>query len=227
MAAVYALIDPRTHQLRYIGKALDTEQRERNHFNQSKYGNAPKSEWVRELRAAGLRPEMLVIEECAPADSADREKYWIARARVRGAPLLNMKSGGQGRIQTSAETRKRISEGNKGKGHGSEWRAAHAAALRGRKASDETKAKMGKQRMGNQHAQKWNYVATFPGGKRVEIENVAVFCKEHGITPQQLWNFAAGMGQAKSGLLFARTERRSALTFKEHSIEDDNRPWRS
>jgi hypothetical protein len=224
MAAIYALIDPRSHQLRYIGKALDTEQRDRNHVKQVRHSHSPKDEWLRELRAAGLRHDMIVIEECAPSESAAREKYWIARALLRGAPLLNMKHGGQGRLNTSAETRKRISEANKGKGHGPEWRAARTEWLRGRKASPETKAKMGRARALNQNARKWDYIATFPDGRLVEIQNVAVFCKEHGITSQQLWNFAAGMGQAKSGLHFARIERRSALNLKEHSIEDDNRP---
>lgn len=210
MASVYALIDPRSHQLRYIGKALKTEQRERNHFNQCKYEHSPKGEWMRELRSAGLQPEMIVIDECEPAESANREKYWIARALSRSAPLLNMKSGGQGRVKTSAETRRRISEAVKGKGHGAEWRVNHAEFMRGRKASLETKAKMGRAQTKNQNARKWNYTAIFPNGRREEIENVAVFCKKHSFTPQEIWNFAAGMAQARSGLRFVRTERRSA-----------------
>jgi len=158
-AAVYALIDPRSHQPRYIGKALDVRQRDRNHFNQSKYGHSAKDEWVRGLRADGLRPDLIVIEECTPAESAAREKYWIARARWRGIPLLNMKHGGQGRLNTSEETRARISAANKGKGHSPEWSAAHAAAMRGRKASPETKAKMARSARGNQNARKGQTVS--------------------------------------------------------------------
>jgi len=216
MSAVYALIDPRSDQMRYIGKALDVEQRDRNHFKQRKCGRSAKDEWLRELHARGLRADMIVLEECTPGESADREKYWIARARWRGMPLLNMKHGGQGRLSTSVETRKRISDAVKGKGHGPEWRAAHAAALRGRKASPETKAKMGRAQMGNQRAQKWNYAAIFPDGRRVEIQNVAVFCKEHGTTPQNIWNHAADRRQTRNGLRFVRTERRSALNLKGH-----------
>ena len=224
MASVYGLMDPRSDRMRYIGKALDVEQRDRNHLKQRKYGRSPKDEWLRELHARGLRADMIVLEDCAAAESAAREKYWIARALSRGVPLLNMKHGGQGRLNTSAQTRKRISEGNKGKGHGPEWRAAHAAALRGSKASEETKAKMRRAHTGNQRAQKWNYVATFPDGRRVEIENVGVFCKEHGITPQTIWNnAAAGKGQTRSGLHFVRIERRSALNLKEHSHQNHHR----
>jgi len=223
MASVYALIDPRSHQLRYIGKALDVRQRDRNHFKQAKWERSRKAAWMRELRAAGLRPDLIVIEECTPAESAAREKYWIARALWRGIPLLNMKHGGQGRINTSEETRKKISDAVKGKGHGPEWRAAHAAALRGRKASDETKAKMSRAHIGNQSAQKWNYTAIFPDGRRVEIENISVFCKEHGTTPQQLWNAAAGIVQTLNGLRFVRAERRSALHFQGECHKDHHR----
>jgi len=217
-ASVYALIDPRSHQLRYIGKALDVRQRDRNHFKQCRFDNSPKDEWIRKLRASGLRPDLIVIEGCTPAESAAREKYWIARAHWRGIPLLNMKHGGQGRINTSEETRARISASNKGKGHGPEWRAAHAAALRGRKASDETKAKMSRAHTGNQRAQKWDYTAIFPDGRRVEIENVAVFCKEHGLTAQMIWQSAARKWQTGNGLHFARTEHRKCSIFKEHLL---------
>lgn len=224
-ASVYALIDPRTHQACYIGKALDVDLRDRNHFNQCKHEHSRKATWLRGLRAEGLRPDLIVLEECKPEESAAREKYWIARARWRGIPLVNMKHGGQGRLNTSAETRKRISEAVKGKGHGAEWRANHAEAMRGRKHSNETKAKMGRAHMGNQRAQKWDYVAIFPNGRRDGIENVGVFCKEHGIGPWRIYSIAAaGKGQTKNGLRFVRTERRSALHLRSTPLEDDRRP---
>jgi hypothetical protein len=204
--------------MRYIGKALDMRVRYRRHFSRCRHEHSRKAEWIHELRAAGLEPDTIVLEDCAPSESAAREKYWIARARWRGIPLLNMKHGGQGRLDTSAETRKRISEGNKGKGHGPEWRAAHAATLRGRKASVETKAKMSRALTGNERARKWDYTAIFPDGRRVAIENVAAFCKEHGHTPQSIWNVAAGKRQTNFGLRLERTERRkcSESLNKEH-----------
>jgi hypothetical protein len=212
--AVYALIDPRSDQLRYIGKALDVGQRDRNHFNQGKYERSRKGAWIRELRAAGLRPDLIVIEECTPDESATREKYWIARARWRGIPLLNMKHGGQGRLNTSEETRARISASNKGKGHGPEWRANHAAFMRGRKQSAETRAKKGRSLMKNHNARKWNYTAIFPDGKREEITSIGVFCKEHGIGPGSIHCIAAsGKGQTRNGLRFVRAEHRKCSPF--------------
>ena len=209
MAAVYALIDPRTHQACYIGKALDVALRERNHFKQWKWERSRKSEWMRELHAVGLRPEMIVIEECSAVESAAREKYWIARALSRGIPLLNMKHGGQGRLNTSDETRRKISEAVKGKGHGPEQCAAHAQFMRGRKFSAETKEKMARAQMGNQRAQKWDFLVIFPDGRREAIESIGAFCKEKGITLQRAYLIAAaGKGQTKGGLHFVRTERR-------------------
>lgn len=225
MASVYALIDPRSDQVRYIGKALDVRLRDRNHFNQSKYERSPKAAWIRGLRAEGLRPDSIVLEECSPDESAAREKYWIARARWRGIPLLNMKHGGQGRLNTSEETRARISAAVKGKGHGPEWRAAHAATMRGRKASAETKEKMRHDgRLGNQRARKWDYTAIFPDGKRVEIENVSLFCKEHGVSHMSICQAAAVKGQTRNGLRFVRAEhRKCSPTSRSTSSEDDSR----
>jgi hypothetical protein len=83
--------------------------------------------------------------------------------------------------------------------------------MRGRKQSAEQIAKRMRNQGGNQNARRWDYIAIHPDGRREIIENIGVFCKEHGVAHQRLHLIAAaGKGQTRSGLRFERTERRSA-----------------
>jgi hypothetical protein len=225
MARLYALMDPRTDEMRYIGQSRNTKLRDKGHFNQCKYYETPKDLWIRELRAAGMRPDTIVLEEVHPNARDERERYWIKRARERGVPLLNIGPGGRGTgFPPTPETRRKISESNKGKGHSLEWRAAHAAFMRGRKQSPELRAKRAAAIVANQNARKWDYIAIFPDGRRETIENVGVFCKEHGIAHQRLhFLAAAGEGQTRKGLRFERTERRSAPVLGAFHSADGNR----
>lgn len=91
---IYALADPRTGRVRYVGKANDPEQR----LAQHRHGdgrNGHKNNWIRQLRRAGLCPVLHILQECAD-DWADRERYWIAYHRAAGEPLTNLTEGGEG-----------------------------------------------------------------------------------------------------------------------------------
>lgn len=112
--SVYALIDPRTGEARYVGKAKDAHQRLNGHLNDARRGQkSHKAHWVRQLLASGLVPEMVVLDEGIPAHLIDNaEKLWICMYRSMGCPLTNHSDGGPGNLGWKAEpeTRQRMSE---------------------------------------------------------------------------------------------------------------------
>ena len=84
---IYALVDPRTEEVRYIGCTMQPlEQRAKAHLTDR--GNARKYQWVQELRQANLEPKVQLLEE-AENEPAEREQHWIALKQAEGCELLN------------------------------------------------------------------------------------------------------------------------------------------
>lgn len=110
---VYGLVDPRTGEVRYIGRSSSGLRRPRMHFFPSKLTERNhKANWMRSLLSAGVRPEIIVLEEFAfAADTVVAECFWIAQARGLGWSLTNQTDGGEGASGAirSPETRARIS----------------------------------------------------------------------------------------------------------------------
>lgn len=99
---IYALVDPRTMQLRYIGSTQYPERRETEHRNDAR-SNPEKVTWIRELQAAGLQPIMRRLEVCQGGIAAyEREMAWIEACNEVGMDLLNVvttTSKGEGRAR--------------------------------------------------------------------------------------------------------------------------------
>lgn len=122
---IYGLVDPLTDEIRYIGKTVRPKERLQNHMNEK--SNCHRSHWLQSLKAQGLRPSMVLIEEvCGAWPWQESERHWIAYGRRHGWPLTNNTSGGDGVPDLPIETRRKM-----------------ASTWLGRKHSDETKAKIG------------------------------------------------------------------------------------
>lgn len=93
MIYIYSLIDPRTDEVRYIGKTNDLKGRLHEHALK-RDSATHKAHWVNQLRAAGLRPCMEVLEETTEAHWEERERYWIAYGKAQGWRLTNIREGG-------------------------------------------------------------------------------------------------------------------------------------
>lgn len=91
---IYALVDPRTDEIRYVGKSSDPHRRFDEHVKREGY-NRHKQNWIRQLERLGLAPELVVLEECN-GDWQERERFWIAYGFSEGWPLTNIGSGGEG-----------------------------------------------------------------------------------------------------------------------------------
>jgi hypothetical protein len=169
---IYALVDPNTKEIRYIGKSVNPNNRLMHHWKYRDKGRTYRDHWLRSLN--GVKPFLQILEQCEE-NWEEREKWWIAYI----PNLTNHNNGGAGcppgaqgprpyRKQTpehiekrrlqlmghevSVETRERIGAPQRGRTLSEEHRAklkkspeqrAQLALLAtGRKMSEETKAKM-------------------------------------------------------------------------------------
>jgi hypothetical protein len=122
---IYALVDPRTDTVRYIGKSVEPEQRFYSHLWAAK-----KTEkqfrvlrWIRTLLSQSVEPVMWIIEETTPELWEERERYWISH--YGGFEnLTNLTEGGNGVLipTRSEEWKRKIGDAHRGKTISSEMR---------------------------------------------------------------------------------------------------------
>ena len=89
VVSVYALVDPRDGEVRYIGSSKTPRSRARAHGYQS--GSIPVvRNWVVGLRALGMRPVLKILREVIGRDDAYvAERAEIVAAARSGCRLLN------------------------------------------------------------------------------------------------------------------------------------------
>ena len=87
---IYALIDPRTNAVRYVGCAGDIPKRLQEHMR-SKNLSLPKYQWLTELKQCGLSPQLEILETVEGyGPTFAREEYWIKKLMRSGEPLTNV-----------------------------------------------------------------------------------------------------------------------------------------
>jgi hypothetical protein len=137
---IYALVDPRYNAIRYIGKSSRGLSRARYHFTGFALEHDPnqhKCNWIKELSAAGLTPEIRIVEQFDSPEQLDRwERFWISVFRQDGCSLLNLTEGGdgQGGTKRSKEAIERTRRANTGKKRTFEQRERISLAKLGNKA---------------------------------------------------------------------------------------------
>ena len=106
---VYELLDPRTNEVRYIGKTKNTYKRFYEHISPSLLvKNTHKNNWIKQLLKLNLRPIMRVII----ITTFNNINKCEIEAISNSSNLTNIASGGQGG-SPSLETRKKLSEATK------------------------------------------------------------------------------------------------------------------
>lgn len=138
---IYTLSDPRTHEIRYVGKTVNIEKRYREHLNEYK-SRTYKEQWIHGMKKIGMKPILEVLDIVNDEDWCYWEKWWICMLKTWGIRLTNIGIGGEGGTMTE-ETKKKLSEALKGKQSrlGSKWseeqRDKTITSLVGRKLSEE------------------------------------------------------------------------------------------
>lgn len=98
---VYLLLDPVEYTVRYVGISVNPEKRLDQHMKGGQ-GRPEMREWIRNLEAMGMRPEVKVVSWCTPDQWAHQERLWIKWIRGQGA-IYNIHAGGGKRPESKAE----------------------------------------------------------------------------------------------------------------------------
>jgi hypothetical protein len=155
--SIYVLKDPRTNEIRYVGKTKRSLKiRLSEHLQQKAKDH--HSRWINSLLKQNLQPLIEEVEKCSNSNWEEREKFWIQYYKNLNFNLTNSNDGGPGSHNPSSEARAKISAANKGrirsaetrakmsaasKNKSAEARAKISAANKGRIRSAETRAKIG------------------------------------------------------------------------------------
>lgn len=91
---IYVLIDPRTNQVRYVGKTDNIRKRYNHHLIYN--GKSHKTSWIKNLKTNGCKPIIEVIDEVPLIDWKFWEVYWISQFKTWGFDLTNNTNGGEG-----------------------------------------------------------------------------------------------------------------------------------
>lgn len=144
---IYGIYDPRSSELRYVGKTINPLAARLSTHLRSTEKNY-RAQWLRSMVAKGITPVILEIARLPhDGDWQAAERYWIAHFRSLGARLINATDGGEGMLnhRPTAEHRKKIGEANARRSPEARKKAAQKrlSTLGGKlKHSDESKAKM-------------------------------------------------------------------------------------
>lgn len=135
---IYALADPRTGEIRYVGK---TKQRlsDRLYKHLTLKGGVRNVCWIKSLLSTGAVPEIMLLEDTSEEEWTQCERFYIAYFRFLGMRLNNIEDGGPGCSHPiSTEGRSKISTANKGRKHSESAKAKIRAAALGRRHSEAT-----------------------------------------------------------------------------------------
>lgn len=112
---IYALKDPDTGDIRYVGKTNNIRARLRNHKSDAK--NTHKVNWIQSLLRQNKEPVMEVLDIVTDGFWEQWEVAWIEFFRESGYALTNHTLGGRGGMGTnkSPETKRKISASMTGK----------------------------------------------------------------------------------------------------------------
>lgn len=94
MVELYALCEPGTDVVRYIGKAKCARKRLMTHVRDSRRRNCPVNLWVRKITATGNMPAILILKTVPAINWEAEERALIAEYRAKNIDLLNVADGG-------------------------------------------------------------------------------------------------------------------------------------
>lgn len=186
---IYALIDPRTNEIRYIGQTIKGLERPRSHWKSKRQVQFqdPCHSWIRNVLADGLVPEIDVIEEFEDASELDEaETFWIQYFRYIGCRLTNLAPGGKSKrgIPCPIHVKEIASRTHKGKIESAETRKKKSESHRGKIFSDVTRKKLSEsisKTLKNKNEYKYVYLLCYSCQKeirrlKIHIRTTRVFC---------------------------------------------------
>lgn len=113
MIRIYALVDPRDNEVRYVGKTKQTiKKRYQQHLKAARLrtDESWRTHWISKLLRLGYSPRIELLQEVPVTDWRKAEQYWIGYYRSIGCRLTNGTVGGDGGDSFTVETRSKMSE---------------------------------------------------------------------------------------------------------------------
>lgn len=143
---IYALCEPHSRTVRYIGKANDPKHRFLEHLWYSVKFQSHLGCWLRSLLSQGEKPNLVILREIPDSHWQISEERYIRLAKGLGMSLVNGTEGGEGLHNPSTETRAKISAAvsarNRGRTVSLETRKKLSSASRGKPMSLESRKKL-------------------------------------------------------------------------------------
>lgn len=144
---IYALSDPMTGEIRYVGKTINLQKRLNSH-RADRRGKSYKAKWLARILDSGNMPKVDVLETANHHEWEEAERFWIAYLRFIGCRLTNLETGGSGGKRHAPEVIEKMRHSHTGKVISQEQREKLRRANIGKKASPETRQKMRDARAG-------------------------------------------------------------------------------
>jgi hypothetical protein len=115
MPYIYALCDPDTEEVRYVGKANEVRIRYSAHLLVKGRPNHHRIHWIQSLLRQGKSPVLQILEEVTEDTWVERERWWISEMKRQGVRLTNLTDGGEGLtgFVPTEEQRRKMSEAQK------------------------------------------------------------------------------------------------------------------
>lgn len=139
---IYALCEPGTYLVRYVGMTTNLPKRLRAHISGSAKQSSRLGDWIRELISERLLPEIQLLVTSSRRTWRADEARCIRVARELGYDLVNGNNGGGGQPHLSQDHRARISATMKGRRPTDACLAAARARNLGSKKTPEHRAKL-------------------------------------------------------------------------------------
>lgn len=141
---IYGLTDPRTGEVRYIGKSTKGLKRPQEHGRKGRSNGRCKN-WLTSLDKIGLKCGIKVLECCETLDELSAaEVCWVRKGREVGWRLTNLTDGGEGTSGhiKSEDTRRKLSRAATERQADPEVRVRIRQQLLGHEVSEETREKI-------------------------------------------------------------------------------------
>lgn len=166
---IYALCEPGTRTIRYIGKANDPQKRLGWHLKDSRKLKSHLGHWLSKLFRENRSPKLLLLKKVPLSEWQEWEKRYIFYARMLGFNLTNASDGGDG-VTMTPEVRIKLSLSRSGK-----------------LASFETKKKLSLARSGNRNH---NFGKPLTAETKAKISATKIGRK---LTPEHIANVSAAL----------------------------------
>ena len=195
---IYALIDPRTLLIRYIGLTKRGLERVRDH-RKVRREVTHRSRWIDELRNLGLEYQFAVLQVVEDVDRLPAaEQWWIAYGKACGWPLTNATDGGEGTLNPSPETKAKMRDRLRELMSNPEMNQRRSERSRAARGTPESRAKSRAATLAQSDESKAKRSAALKGRKRPP-EVVAKIVAARMRTPEIRALIGAKISAAKMG----------------------------